>query len=91
MSRPNRSSRARKANWPPELGRQIDVTLAAGIAQKPFFAGETVKDVVARHCPGIYAIAESAGYTLHFDIPANTHKALCRGRVRYELRPVVAH
>lgn len=76
---------------PPELRRQIDMELAAGIAQKGIAAGETISDLVNRHCPQIYALASAQGFELRFDLRENTHRALCKGRIAYQIRRPRAH
>jgi hypothetical protein len=88
-----RSHRSRRIHpdCPAEMRREIDVTIAAGIAQKGIAAGETLADLVQRHCPGVYALASAQGFELRLDLAENTHTALCRGRVAYQIRRKPAH
>lgn len=71
---------------PPELNREISVTLAGAIAGREFLSGETLGDLVKRECPLIFSIAERAGFVLSFDLPENTSDALARGVIAYAVR-----
>lgn len=71
---------------PKDVARQVDVVLASSLVSKPVFAGETLIDVVQRYCPGIYDGPAAHGFQLRFDMPENTHKALIRGKLFYQIR-----
>jgi hypothetical protein len=76
---------------PDEVRRQVDVVLATRLVRKPFYARETLADVVKRHCPDIFDGPAAHGFELRFDMPENTHKALIKGRMFYQIRRAPAH
>lgn len=71
---------------PREIIREIDVRLASSVAGKKVYLGETIQDLVERECPGIFAIAERAGFILSFALPENTAAALARGVIDYSIQ-----
>ena len=76
---------------PPDLVRLIDTHLAASCSRKPFYRGETLLDLVGRCCPDIFKLASERGFELRFDMPENSHHALCKGRLHYVIRRKPAH
>jgi hypothetical protein len=71
---------------PEDVRRQVDVILAINLVRKPFYKGETLGDVVKRHCPQIFEEPAAHGFELRFDMRENTHKALIKGRMFYQIR-----
>ncbi len=76
---------------PLDLTREVDVALAANLVGKGIYAGDTLPDAVVRYCPDIFTITAVHGFELRFDMPENTHKALCRGRLYYRIRRATTH
>jgi hypothetical protein len=76
---------------PPELNRRVTELLAAGVARKPIRQDDRLGDLVTRHCPDIFAVVEAQGFELRFDMPENSHKALCKGRLFYQIRRKPLH
>jgi hypothetical protein len=83
-----RSDKARRVHpdCPAEVKRDVDVMLATSLSGKPFFAGETLADVVKRHCPQIFDGPAAHGFELRFDLEENSHHALIKGRMAYQIR-----
>jgi hypothetical protein len=83
-----RSDKARRVHpaCPAQVKRDVDVMLATSLSGKPFSAGETLVDVVARICPQIYQLPAAHGFELRFDLEENTHHALTKGRLAYQIR-----
>jgi hypothetical protein len=71
---------------PPDVKRQVDVTLATSLSGKPVYADETLGDVVTRYCPAIFEGPAAHGFELRFDLAENTHHALTKGRLAYQIR-----
>jgi hypothetical protein len=71
---------------PPGVSDRVRQLLAVAVARKPIYAGDRLSDLVVRHCPAIFAVVEEHGFELRFDLPENSHKALCRGRLFYQIR-----
>lgn len=71
---------------PPDLVRQVDVTLAAALAGQGIMMADRLGDLVARHCPEIFALTQPHGFELRFDLAENTHSALRKGRFYYRIR-----
>ena len=71
---------------PAEIKRAVDVALASSLAGQRIAIDETLGDVVARVCPDIFAPVEAAGFELRFDLAENTHFALLKGRINYQIR-----
>jgi hypothetical protein len=76
---------------PPDIWRAVNVALAVGIARQPMLSTDTVGDVVKRVCPEIFDIPAAVGFELRFDMPENTHCALLKGKVFYQIRRKPAH
>jgi hypothetical protein len=85
LPRSRRDNRVHR-DCPPELRRHVDCILVAGLSRKGIMAGETLRDLVSRHCPEVFEIAAAAGFELRLDLAENTHKALCKGRIAYQIR-----
>jgi hypothetical protein len=83
-----RSDRAARVHpdCPAEIKRAVDVTLATTLAGTRIALDETLGDVVMRICPEIHAPVEAAGFELRFDLSENTHFALLKGRLNYQIR-----
>jgi hypothetical protein len=83
-----RSDKRRRIHpdFPKDARRDIDVMMATSLARKGILAGETLGDIVKRLCPQIVEIAGRHGFELRFDLIENTHKALCKGRLAYQVR-----
>ncbi|MBV8697383.1 hypothetical protein [Bradyrhizobium sp.] len=60
--------------------------IAAAVVQKPIYPHDRLGDLIERHAPDIFAVTEVEGFTLHFDMPENSHKALCKGRLFFQIR-----
>ena len=71
---------------PPEVAHEVYQQMAAGVAGKRFFARETLSDVVARECPQIFEIPAAHGFELRLDLPENSHRALAKGRLSFQIR-----
>jgi hypothetical protein len=75
---------------PAEIKRAVDVMLATSLAGQRIGLDETLGDVVTRVCPEIHAPVEAAGFELRFDLSENTHFALLKGRINYQIRKKLA-
>jgi hypothetical protein len=71
---------------PVEVVRAVDVMLATSLVRQPIVPKERLGDVVERLCPQIADIPAAHGFELRFDMPENTHAALLRGRIHYQIR-----
>lgn len=76
---------------PRELARYVDVTLATSLSKQPIYAGEKLEALVKRNCPAIFDEVKAQGFELRFDMPENTHKALTKGRLFYQIRRPPLH
>lgn len=85
LPRSNKESRVHPA-CPPEVRRQVDIVLATSLSKKPVYPGETLADVVARYCPQVFEGPAAHGFELRFDLAENTHHALSKGRLAYQIR-----
>ncbi len=88
-----RSEKSRRVHpdCPAEIKRQVDVMLATSLSGKAFYAGETLGDVVLRYCPQIFEVPAAHGFELRFDLAENTHRALIKGRLAYQIRRKALH
>jgi hypothetical protein len=75
----------------PELVNDIARTIQVAITMKQVFAGETLRDLVERHCPEVYDLARDQGFALDLDVPENTHENLCLGKIFYRFSQGVRH
>lgn len=76
---------------PDDVRRQVDVTLATSLSRQPFFAGETLGDVVKRLCPDVFDGPAAHGFELRLDLTENTHRALIKGKLYYQIRRKPRH
>lgn len=76
---------------PPALADYVRVTIAVNTARKPFYRGETLIDLVKRECPSIFDEVRTQGFDLRLDLPENSHTALAKGRIAYQIRKRQAH
>jgi hypothetical protein len=49
---------------PPEYAQEITSHIVCALVGKPIIFSDTMKDLVRRHCPEVYDMVASAGYTL---------------------------
>ena len=71
---------------PEELHMKLRAELAARIVGQGVYRGETLDHLVKRVCPAVFDIAAAEGFKLRLDLPENTHKALCKGRLYLVIR-----
>jgi hypothetical protein len=83
-----RSDKARRVHpdCPAQVKRDVDVMLATSLVRREVYAGETLGDVVRRYCPQIFDLPAAHGFELRLDLEENTHHALIKGRVNYQIR-----
>ena len=88
-----RSDPARRVHpdCPPDIWRAINVILGTQIARQPILSTELLGDVVNRVCPEIFELPAALGFELRFDMPENTHRALLKGKLFYQIRRKAAH
>lgn len=89
-----RSVRERQAidpACPDDLRQRLYAEIAGSLSGKGIKAGERLADVVERHCPHVYSLAEADGFRLVLTSRKNTHKALCQGRLTIEIRRAPRH
>lgn len=82
------STRYRIANSraPKELSQRVGAMINTGIAGKGIMRGDTLRDLVERHCPEVQTVAAEYGYHVEMNLPENTHEALCAGEGFYLLK-----
>lgn len=71
---------------PPDAWRRVNIVLGVALARAPVLSTEVLSDVVKRLCPEIYEIPQQHGFELRFDMPENTHRALLKGKLYYQIR-----
>ena len=76
---------------PPEVANEIRAHLAAGVSGQGILRGETLGQLVDRVCPEVYGAVERYGFRITFDMPENSHRALCKGRLNYVIRRIAEH
>jgi hypothetical protein len=71
---------------PPELLHRVQSELLGNLSGKGIFGGDRLPDLVRRHCPHIFGIAEAQGFEVVVDLPENTHEALRASPCRIALK-----
>jgi hypothetical protein len=85
-----RNYRRQNRRVPEHIRTQVHAWLAASIVGQGIKAGETLKDLVDRAAPDLYGKVRALGYELDFDLPENTHTALCRSDFYLLITPLVS-
>jgi hypothetical protein len=75
----------------PDLVNDIAAIIHAEISLKQVNRGETLSDLVDRHCPYIYDAARQQGLELDLNLPENTHENLCLGKIFYRFNLSARH
>lgn len=64
----------------PELYTGLCTTLQHAITGKPVYYGDSLKDIVDRHCPVLYELAKDEGF--HFVPSSDSGELVVNGQVR---------
>lgn len=84
------TARAPRIDCPPELYAKLSATLQLAIAGRRIF-GRALPALVRQHAPEIFAMADEEGYRLVVDLPRNTHEALARGEIWFDVIAKAKH
>jgi hypothetical protein len=82
--------RTPRIDCPPELYARLSARLQFAIVGRPIF-GRALPALVRQHCPEIFGLAEQEGYEFVVDLPENTHDALARGEVYFDVIEKTKH
>lgn len=72
------SPRPPRIDCPMEVFQDISTALQFRITGQEVRLGDTLVDLVERHCPEVYAKAEALGYRLNLNLEQNDEWALTR-------------
>lgn len=76
---------------PADVWRAVNVVLGTQLSRQLILSTEVLGDVVKRVCPEIFDIPAAHGFELRFDMSENTHRALLKGKLFYQIRRKVTH